>query len=166
MAMPKQKPGQSKQDYATPVQFIDATRNLLSLPGGFKHDFAADRTNAKASSYWTVKTNSLAQRGTDWAMACFGGWGWLNSPYDHIEPWAAKCAEARSHGASIAALWPASVGANWFRDHVWGQAFVLALNGRLAFMPDKPNWSYPKDCMLCLYSPDWEPGFDVWSWQL
>jgi hypothetical protein len=29
---------------------------------------------------------------------------------------------------------PAAVPANWYRDHVHGQAYVLFLNGRLAFL--------------------------------
>jgi hypothetical protein len=42
---------------------------------------------------------------------------------------------------------------------------VLLLNGRLAFMPDKPAWLYPKDCILCLYGPFVEPGYEVWNWR-
>lgn len=65
----------------------------------------------------------------------------------------------------MAFLVPAGVGANWYRDFIHRRALVLALNGRLAFMPDKPTWLYPKDCILCLFGPTVTPDFDVWSWR-
>ncbi len=68
-------------------------------------------------------------------------------------------------GARIAFLVPAGVGSNWYRDFVHNKARVLALNGRLAFIEGKPKLLYPKDCILCLYGPDFAPGFDVWSWK-
>jgi len=60
---------------------------------------------------------------------------------------------------------PAAVGSNWYRDYVHKKCLVLALNGRLAFITGKPKLLYPKDCILCLYGPDFAPGFDVWSWK-
>ena len=83
---------------------------------------------------------------------------------------------ASSATAVVALLWlgacgllPASVGANWFRDWVMCEADeVLFLNGRLAFMPERPTWLYPKDCMLVLYRDCPRrslTGFDVWDWR-
>ena len=165
MSVPLQKPGRSKQNYETPGVFIRAVKTFLGITH-FAFDFAAESHTTKARAYWTKEDNALAKDGLAWAEKTRHSWGWLNSPYDNIAPWAKHCAEAKAHGGSVAALWPASVGANWFRDYVHGSAMVLALNGRLAFMPDKPNWLYPKDTMLCLFSPQWEPGFDVWSWKI
>ena len=159
MPMPAQKPGRSKQDYGTPPEFITATCGLLGIKS-FIFDYAADDQNHKASKYWTEKHNALSYKAQAWAFASFGGWGWLNPPFKRIVVWAKKCAEARQLGASIAFLVPAGVGSNWFRDWVHGKAFVWFLNGRIDFIPGEP---YPKDCILCLYSPDWEPGYDVWS---
>jgi hypothetical protein len=188
VAVPKQKPHKSKQDYATPPEFIRATLNLLSIDR-FAHDFAADKTNMKALSYWTQQDDSLSKTPQQWADACAGGWGWLNSPYDDIGAWARLCTAAKRYGASIATLWPAGIGSNWFRDYVNQQAFVFALNGRLCFIEDwatqvwdhndpspqrkykkgdrvyKSKPLYPKDCILTLYAPAFAPGFDVWSWQ-
>lgn len=128
----------------------------------FAHDFAADATNAKAATFFDKATNALRQ--PHWEAVLGGEWGWLNPPFGHIRPWAARCRETGDAGGSLAFLVPAGVGANWFRDYVHGQALVLALNGRLAFMPKQPTWLYPKDCMLCLFSPTVTVGFDVWNW--
>lgn len=92
-------------------------------------------------------------------------WGWLNPEFEKIHPWAARCAEVRELGRNIALLVPASVGANWFRDHVAGKAHVKFLNGRLAFIESQPDALYPKDCILALYSPRWEPCYVVWEWR-
>lgn len=162
--MPQQRPGKSRQNYSTPADFMAAAKGLLGIEE-FAFDFAAERTNAKAKAFWTEKDNSLQQSAEEWCMACRRGWGWLNPPYDDIGTWAERCMWAKDTGASIAFLVPASVGANWYRDFVHNVAMVWALNGRLAFIPDQPNQVYPKDLILALYSPDLEPGFDVWSWK-
>lgn len=164
MSEPKQKPYRSKQNYGTPQNFIDATLRRLRI-AAFMCDFAADAENKKATAYWSEADDSLSHGAVDWAMRIGGGWGWLNPPFTTIGPWAKKCREVKEWGRQIAFLVPAAVGSNWFRDHVDGHALVLLLNGRLAFMPDKPTWLYPKDCILCLYSPSIKPGYEVWNWR-
>jgi phage N-6-adenine-methyltransferase len=164
MTMPAQKPGQSKQDYGTPLAFLEAVKRRLGIRE-FSIDLAANEngSNAKAPR-WLYDALPMP-----WALWTSHGpsntWGWLNPPFSDIEPWAAKCAETKCAGGQVALLVPASVGSNWFRDHVDGQAFVLLLNGRLAFMPDKPTWLYPKDCILALYSQALTPGYEVWDWR-
>lgn len=159
---PTQKPRRSKQDYATPENFIQAVKAELDITR-FSHDFAADATNAKDLSFFDEARDALSVPG--WEDYCGHGWGWLNPPFAKIDPWARRCRETKEAGGSIAFLVPAGVGSNWFRDHVDGHALVLLLNGRLAFMPDKPKWLYPKDCILCLYSPVVAPGYRVWTWK-
>ena len=163
MTQPAQKPHRSKQDYATPENFIAAVKARLGVEH-FSFDFAADASNAKAAGFWTEAVDSLSRTPLEWASKIDGGWGWLNPPFTKIGPWARHCSITKKCGGSIAFLVPAGIGANWYRDHVHGQALVLALNGRLAFMPDKPTWLYPKDCILCLYSPFVTAGFEVWTW--
>lgn len=163
MAPPQQKRHRSKQDYATPDAFMRAAKRRLQIDV-FTHDFAADVTNHKADSYFDAARDALSVKG--WRRYVGDGWGWLNPPYTHILPWAAKCAELRRDGGRVAFLVPAAVGANWFRQHVDGQALVLLLNGRIPFMPDKPTWLYPKDCVLCLFARDVEPGYEIWKWDV
>lgn len=163
MSPPRQKPGRSKQDYSTPRAFLTAVKRRLHIEA-FTFDFAADRRNRKSPDFWSAKDNSLRKSPFEWAQAAGAGWGWLNPPFGDIEPWAKACWAAELHGASIAFLVP--MGApNWFVEHVHHRALVLALNGRLAFIEGQPKELYPKDCMLCLFSPLVAPGFDVWSWK-
>jgi phage N-6-adenine-methyltransferase len=163
--MPAQKPGLSKQDYATPPEFIDAVKRRFGIRE-FAYDLAASKENTKAKHFFCEEQDSLKQ---DWPRAITESgrshvgpaWAWLNPPYAHIAPWAEKCA-ASAHirsGRRILFLVPAAVGANWFAQHVDGQALVLLLNGRISFDGKAP---YPKDCILVGYGL--EPGYEVWSW--
>jgi DNA (cytosine-5)-methyltransferase 1 len=161
--MPIQKPYRSKQDYATPPAFVAAVLARLGIPA-FAFDYAADATNAKAPRFFVAAQNALLTPHWERFLAP-DAWAWLNPPFTDIGPWARKCRQTREAGGQVAFLVPASVGANWFRDDVDGHALVLFLNGRLAFMPDKPTWLYPKDCLLALYSPSLPPAYEVWTWR-
>lgn len=161
--MPKQRPHRSRQDYATPLAFINAVKLYLDIHS-FTMDFAADVHNTKARKFWTEMDDSLAQSPERWAQRCGQGWGWLNPPFTDIGAWAQKCVRAQRCGAKIAMLVPASVGANWYCDFVHPAAYVLALNGRIAFDPSRPTWGYPKDCILALYGYG-AIDFDVWTWK-
>lgn len=153
---PQQRPGRSKQDYSTPDNFIVAVKAKLGIDE-FSIDLAADSSNTKAAVWYDEAADSLQM---EWQH--IKGWAWLNPPFNKIGPWAEK---AWWSGANIAMLVPASVGSNWWRDFVHEKARVLLLNGRLAFIPDKPKWLYPKDCALLLYNDQVKVGYEVWSWR-
>lgn len=142
----------SKQDWATPTAFIEAVEKRF---GKIAVDLAASAENAKNFRYFDEDTNSLVQ---SWHQ--LEGNLWLNPPFSNIAPWAKKCAEEASLGATILFLTPASIGSNWFRDFVHRKALVLALNGRLTFIG--ATAPYPKDCVLAAYG--YSPGFEVWNW--
>lgn len=152
MSEPRQKPGKSKQDYATPWKFIRAVEARF---GALAWDLAANADNAKASEFYTEGDNSLLQ---PWHR--LQGNLWLNPPFGDIAPWARKCAESRGEGRRIFLLTPASIGSCWFADYVHGRALVLGLSPRMKFEGAKDP--YPKDLMLCVYGRP--PGFDVWRW--
>ena len=164
MTTPRQQPGRSPQDYRTPRGFLKAVTRRLGVEK-FALDVAAHEANA-VSLAWLGPGSEHAEDAltTPWR----GRWGvdewaWLNPPFADIAPWAKKCWEESHQRARIALLVPASVGSNWFRDWVDRKAKVLFLNGRLAFIPDRPRWLYPKDCILCLYGEP--PGYEVWRWK-
>lgn len=166
--MPRQSPTTSKQDYATPDIFMQAVYRKLKI-AAFDIDLAADLHNRKAKMFLDKEDDSLSPR-WDWAtlIGHTHSWAWLNPPYKRIEPWAAKCAETGRQDRKIAFLVPASVGSNWYRDHIHNQpgTQVLFLNGRIPFMPDKPNWLYPKDCILVLFGLGGGPYKpDTWTWR-
>jgi phage N-6-adenine-methyltransferase len=164
MTMPAQAPHESKQDYATPLVFIEAVKARLAV-SDFLVDLAADAANAKGLMFYDEARDSLS---VDWVRELPAGVHWLNPPYKDITPWARKCAEtvAARPDLTICFLVPASVGSNWYRDYVEpANAYTLFLNGRLAFMPDKPTWLYPKDCTLVIYNGWGLRGNAVWDWQ-
>ena len=163
--MPAQRPGLSKQDYATPLEFIDAVKKRFGIRE-FSYDLAASKENTKARHFFCEEEDSLAQ---DWTK--LRGHLWLNPPYAHIAPWAEKCAASchfdmrPSHAKQnadrrIFFLVPAAVGANWFAQHVDGKALVVLLNGRISFDGKAP---YPKDTILACYG--FKPGYEVWRWK-
>lgn len=158
MREPKQKPGKSVQNYATPDEFMCA---VMARFGPIAVDLAADAKNAQAEIYYTKERDSLVQ-----PWGALRGNLWLNPPYGEIPLFALKCcATRRPHGSGlILMLTPASIGSNWFADHVHGTAYVLGLRPRLTFVGcDQP---YPKDLMLSVYaSGDPMPGFGVWRWK-
>lgn len=156
---PTVKRHKSNQAYATPWELIRACERRFCHPIVF--DLAANEINAKAGEFFSVADNALAK---SWDLVGGEGLGmcWLNPPFDDITPWAKKCAEEADKGARILLLTPASIGANWFRDHVHRRAYVLALNGRITF--EGASDPYPKDCMISAFGFG-AVGFDVWTWQ-
>lgn len=173
-AMPPQRPGKSKQDYGTPRDFLDAAKRKLGIMA-FGLDLAATAKNTTARRYFSSVDDAFEQ--ASW-KARGESWSWLNPPFGDIAQWAERCAlEAREHGAKIAFLVPASVGSNWWAQHVHRQADVcrvLFLNGRITFVGHEDP--YPKDLALVLYQDrreDDEPmitgapkiSYDCWRWQ-
>jgi phage N-6-adenine-methyltransferase len=159
MSVPVQKPGESFQNYQTPDAFRWAALKLLGQKT-WSWDLAASKENSQSPyGYYNEELDAFTKPWNVW-----DGWIWLNPPYKDIRPWAEKCYQSSQIGAKIAFLVPASVGANWYRDFIHNKAYVLFLNGRLAFIPDKPNWLYPKDLILVLYNK-WAIGSNVWDWK-
>ena len=157
----------SRQDYATPFDFV---RSIEARFGRLDIDLAGTALNKKAPKVITPEQDSL-QTTWQWALD-FRPTCWLNPPFRDIMPWAAKCARTKVGAFEpvrrILFLTPASVGANWFRDHVYGKALVLFLcsnehgSGRLTFEGEKDP--YPRDLILSVYGE--EPGFKMWGWRL
>lgn len=163
MTMPSQKPGRSRQDWQTPPEFLEAVKSRLRIVD-FERDLAASADNTVCPYFFDETDNALVK---DWRITRYEPyslWFWLNPPYADIGPWVAKCVEESQRGAHIACLVPASTGANWWRDHVVNDAYILYLNGRLTFVgADGP---YPKDLALLLYTPFVRSGSATWNWRL
>lgn len=157
--VPRQKPGRSKQDYATPPAFLQAVKHRLDIRA-FDCDLAASADNAVAPRFYTAAQNSLKQ---PWRVG--PGWNFLNPPFARIEPWVERAwNQAIRADARTAVLVPAGVGSNWWRDFVHAKAHVLLLNGRITFVGE--TMPYVKDCCLLLYGPKIVPRYSVWTWPL
>ena len=170
------KGSSSKQDYSTPGDFIAAVIKRFG-PIGF--DLAAHRFNTKAPIYYAPPEHegldvhlglepcfgydALKQNWAQAAEAAHGNALWLNPEFRRIAPWAQKCLISVPDllpDQLLLFLVPASVGSDWFEKYVFGNAYVIFLNGRLCFDGIE---LYPKDCLLAVYGH--EPGFEVWKWR-
>lgn len=153
--LPAQRPGRSEQIVRTPKALLDAVQKRF---GAFDVDLACTRANCVAPLGYMhdAGRDSLA---CDWGAEHPGGFGWLNPPFGNIAPWVAKCAATRDMW--IAALLPASIGANWFAEHVHRHAYVLALSPRVTFVGHKSP--FPKDLIIAMYGTGFR-GFDTWRW--
>lgn len=153
--------GSSRQDFGTPVEFVEA---VVRRFGPLAWDLAASPENKKAPNFLHEGHDSLSVR---WANLAGNELLWLNPPFANIAPWAQKCLyesdRSLGGGAHILFLVPAAVGANWWARSVHEKALVHFLNGRLSFDGKNP---YPKDCALCEFGPDIVPGYSIWPWKL
>lgn len=157
MAEPKHHRGESKQDYCTPDEFLDAVRTYLNILE-FDCDLAASDDNCVCLPYFTEKMNSIGQ---NWKIG--DGYNWCNPPFENIQEWVKKAGmEWQFHQARTIMLLPAGVGSNWFRDYCHNITWVLFLNGRITFK-GAPT-CYPKDCMLVVWGAG-RVGYDIWSWR-
>lgn len=150
--------GRSKQDYGTPWAFIRAVEETW---GPMVADLACTRANAKAPAgyYFDEGIDALQQ---PWADDFPTGNLWLNPPFANIGPWAEKCAaSARKRDGLIFLLTPASIGTDWFRVRVLGNARVLGISPRLTF--EGTEDPYPKDLMLSIFGKCTD-GFGCWRW--
>jgi len=148
--------GRSRQAVRTPPEFLAAVEAKF---GRLTFDLAATEKNAVCKRFFTKRQDALTRR---WPV----GLNWLNPPFDNIAPWVAKCAEeSRRPGVQILVLVPASIGSNWYRDHVEGKAAVIPVgNPRLKFVghPD----GFPKDLMLICYGLGQKRSvLPQWQWK-
>jgi phage N-6-adenine-methyltransferase len=160
MSPPKPNRGKSEQVVETPPVFVNAVMDTF---GFFDYDLAAHAGNAQANIYYEpdAHPSRLDSLAAEWPRE---GLCWLNPPYADIAPWAQKCATTVTSGSALRILMlvPASVGANWYRDHVAPFADVYSV-GRMKFVGHVDQ--YPKDLILCQY---WKLGggkFRHWSWK-
>jgi hypothetical protein len=157
MAMPAQKPSTSKQDYETPDDFVAA---VVRRFGPIDVDLACHAHTSKGVIGITPKEDSLSVAWCQW----YDDTLWLNPEFNNIAVWAEKCAEEARfmRRGRILMLTPASVGTNWYADHVFNKAMTLALSPRMIFKGEKDP--YPKDLMLTVWGQAY-CGFGTWRWK-
>ncbi len=160
MSVPQQKPTESRQDFETPRDFLDA---LEARWGKLDVDLACRTDNCKASAGYHLDKdiNSLQQ---PWADEFPDGNCWLNPEFGNIEPFARKCAieGPKFKKGKIFLLTPASIGTNWYAQYVYGRAMVIGLSPRITFVG--ASQGYPKDLSLSIFGPGIH-GHGVWRWK-
>lgn len=171
MGGPSINRAESSGDIWTPWEFIRAVENAFGWP--VLVDLAATERSTKAKIYIRPDDDSLEQDWNKfWRFHARAGIMWLNPPYSNIAPWAKKCAATYEYNkqVDIMLLVPASVGANWFWDHVWPYATVYSV-GRMVFDNcfDRKTGKlvstvYPKDLILAHYT-NMTPSRVLQRWQ-
>lgn len=176
MGGPSINRAESSGDIWTPWEFTRAVEATFNHP--LVVDLAASgKESAKAPIFITPEQDSLKW---DWVQLYednrkgVSGALWLNPPYSNIAPWARKCADTyyEDERIELFLLVPASIGANWFWDHIWEYATVYSV-GRIAFDNcfDRKSGQlvttvYPKDLILAHYT-NTTPGRTLqrWPWK-
>lgn len=168
----------SEQVVATPWSFMLAVKRKF---GPVVVDLAATDENHKAPIWITPEQDTFKK---NWAELLAGGLGWLNPEFDPMVTWVAKCAMEQRRGAELLALAPASIGSNWFWDHVQPYATVYSV-GRIPFVgshnlyPPKHKRGgqrkcgpecegccpYPKDLILNHYCQNPSHELQRWDWR-
>jgi phage N-6-adenine-methyltransferase len=153
--MPRQRPGRSEQSVATPKDFLAAVEKRF---GKIELDVAASHENTVGPRYYTKVEDGLRH---PWD----GRLNWCNPPFSKIAPWVEKARAEAEKVRTTLVLVPASVGSNWWRDHVHQKCDVALLNGRLTFVGH--TTPYPKDLALLVYcsNPFHAYGYCVWDWR-
>lgn len=154
---------ESKQDHATPFEFVRAVEQEWCV--SMLIDLAANEENAKADTFLSLPANSLAVNWTDAlkqakpfddSRPC----AWLNPPFRGVDPWMEKCKTESAKGCRIVSLTLASLGTGWYRNHVEGRALSLVLRKRVTFI-GQPT-SFPKELMITLWGFGMS-GFGFWD---
>lgn len=176
---PSVKRHQSEQVVATPWEFIRAVEAKF---GPIAVDLAATHENKKARVFISPEMDTFKQ---DWTLWLQGRLGWLNPEFDPMKTWVAKCAMEQRRGAEFTVLSPASIGTNWFWDHVQPYAEIHCLTPRIAFVgshnvfPKKHPRAgqrvcdescegcspYPKDLILSHYKQNPSHELQRWKWK-
>jgi hypothetical protein len=169
-APPKQNRHHSVQDVETPRDLLDAVEDRW---GKLDVDLACSRENRKAPVGLCWPAQDALANTVHWTS--LGLRRWLNPPFGNIAPFAEKCHRtcldehhmARQQDpvwplASLTFLLvPASVGSNWWAEHVHRVARVMLLSPRIKFVDHASG--FPKDLALCVYGL--RPGYDLWRYR-
>lgn len=147
------------QNYRTPPELLAAVQERF---GKIQFDLACGLDDAVAPMGYHHPQYDALER--DWYEELMGLTCWANPPFGLSGEFARKAAESQRgiHSPHILLLVQASVGSNWFAEHVHGKARVLALSPRVKFVGMAQGIN--RDLMLCCYGP-WQPEFLPWRWK-
>ena len=142
----------SIQDRSTPKSLVNEIAYRFGVI--FVIDLAASNENKKCPYFIGEKENSLIQPWKEMIEAASSEYvlndcAWLNPPFKSVGPWMEKCKIESAKGCKIISLTLSSLGSNWYRDHVEGNALTLILRNRVTFEGCKDP--FPKELMLNLW---------------
>lgn len=128
--------------WETPQAFFD----LVDYEFHFELDACAVPENAKCKDFITPEQDALTQ---DWGR---GRTIWCNPPYGRgLTDWVVKARSAASQGNTVVMLLPARTDTKWFHRHVYHNAEIRFVEGRLKFGGSRENAPFPS--MLAIFYP-------------
>jgi len=155
----------SNQGWRTPAEFLVAIERKFGL---IDFDLAATAGHqvTQGAAFFSPEEDSLSR---EWGSEDPGAWKlpsiprvrYLNPPFAHIAPWAAKLSACQHLPAWTLMLVPASIGSMWWQQHILGKMMIFGIP-RITFRG--ATAPYPKDlALLCA-------GFGVhgngyWDWR-
>lgn len=153
----------SSQVHSSPIEFVSAVEGRFDL---IALDLAATSRNHVVPNFISKRQNSLKQ---DWTRLLKDKLGYLNPPFDPMEPWVNKIVEEAAKGARFVVLSQGSVDSNWFWK-MFPLCAVYALTPRIKFAGQRCG--FPKPLILSAFNcigrgvAEWEVGHLArWHWK-
>lgn len=160
MSGPNSDPRIGQGDYRTPPSFIERVQRKFGVMLAF--DLACTREDSVThEGFFYPERDALASA---WPSLPNGTAAWCNPPFSKSSAFARVASES-PHCRTLMLI-PASVGSNWFAEHVDGKALVVFLRPRIIFLqPDGTpcGAGINRDCMLLGWG--WQPGYHCEDWR-
>lgn len=129
----------NSDEWATPQHIYDS----LDAEFNFNLDPCATEVNHKCGTFYTIKTNGLAQKWGGCRVFC-------NPPYSNISAWVEKAfRETRNDNTLVVLLIPARTDTRYFHDYIYQRAEIRFVKGRLKF--GDSNNSAPFPSMIVIF---------------
>lgn len=146
----------SNQIVSTPKEFIDAFERRF---GKITWDLAANAENSKAGDRFFGPGSAHSANAFLAKWSGLGELAWLNPPFEDIEPFCDRSADAvKKYRQRNALLIPASVCTNYFIEFVKPNAYVFELTPRVFK-------TKIRDCVLAMFEPAGYIGRETWKWR-
>lgn len=162
MSGPNSDPAVSSQQlYRTPPDFLRAVKRRFGVRIGFDLACTEDDCVGEGLGFFHPAQDALTRA---WPRTDGDFVAWCNPPFNRASAFARVASES-PHCRTLMLI-PASVGSNWFAEHVDGKALVIFLRPRIVFLqPDGTpcGAGINRDCMLLGWG--WQPGFVCQDWR-
>lgn len=118
-------PKLKRDSWSTPQYIFD----WLNSNHNFDVDLAADASNSKVNTFYSVYASALDQ---DWHEA--SSVGFCNPPYSSISPWVKKAIDEAKKGFTTVMLIPTPNGESYYQNLFDNANELIFITGRLSFV--------------------------------
>lgn len=150
--------GNSDQSIATPWEFIHAIEARWNIE--FSVDLASEEITSKARYCITPEMDTFT---VNWTDRLRGDVGWLNPPFNPVEPFLKKCVEEAHKGARLIVLTRGDLCTNWYWDLIHPNAAIYAIQPRLQFVGQTAPYPFP--LILSTWNLPFKEKLNRWRWK-